>query len=436
LSRLARPARGTGAPRSSGHQTQLLLAVYIPTLLLAFAQGLLVPTLPLYASTFEASFGLVSLAVGAGALGTVLADLPAGMVLERLGRRPMMLIGTGLVTVSSLGLAFSHSYPELIVYRLAGGVGTAFWGLSRMAFMTDVIPLASRGRSLSTFGGMMRVGSFVGPAAGGLVASWFGLASPFVVAGGLSLAATLVSAFYVPESGTDATRVRAHLRWRSLGAVARRHARDLLGAGTAQVLAMTIRTGRQIIVPLYGAEVLGLDVATVGTIISIAAALDMALFYPAGVLMDRLGRKYASIPSFLVMGAGMALLPLADNAFGLLLATLVMGLGNGLGSGAMLTLGADLAPRQGAGEFLGLWRLIGDAGQLTGPLVVGAVADGLGLGAAAVVLAAVGVLAAWTIYAFVAETLPPEPPPAEPPSAGPPSAESLRPAPVGPAPPA
>jgi MFS family permease len=147
-------------------------------------------------------------------------------------------------------------------------------------------------------------------------------------------------------------------------------------------------------------------VATLGTIISVSAAVDMALFYPAGLLMDRLGRRYASIPSFLVMGAGMALLPLSGGALGLFLATVVMGLGNGLGSGAMLTLGADLAPKEGAGEFFGLWRLIGDAGQLSGPLVVGAVADALGLGAAALILAASGVLAAGTIYAFVAETLP------------------------------
>src|SRR5262249_4477698 len=119
----------------------------------------------------------------------------------------------------------------------------------------------------------------------------------------------------------------------------------------------------------------------------------------------RLGRKYASIAAFLVMGLGMAMLPFTQGFFSLLAATAVMGLGNGLGAGAMMTLGADLAPREAAGEFLGLWRLVGDAGQVSGPLVVGNIADTAGLQSAALVLAGIGVLAAGTIYVAVEETL-------------------------------
>jgi hypothetical protein len=82
-----------------------------------------------------------------------------------------------------------------------------------------------------------------------------------------------------------------------------------------------------------------------------------------------------------------------------------MGLGNGIGSGTMMTLGADLAPRQATGEFLGVWRLIGDVGATGGPLAVGAIADAVGLTLAAFSLAGVGVLAAGTLLLFVKETL-------------------------------
>jgi len=185
----------------------------------------------------------------------------------------------------------------------------------------------------------------------------------------------------------------------------RRSWKDLLGAGSAQIFAQAIRSGRQIIVPLFGATVIGLNAAEVGTIISISAVIDMSLFVPAGMLMDRLGRKFASIPSFIVMSAGMALLPLADSFVKLLAATAVMGVGNGLGSGTMMTLGADLAPPEAAGEFLGLWRLVGDGGQMSGPIIVGGVADVIGLAPAALVRAGVGLLAAGTIYVAVEETL-------------------------------
>ena len=67
------------------------------------------------------------------------------------------------------------------------------------------------------------------------------------------------------------------------------------------------------------------------------------------------------------MGLGMAVLPLATDYLGLLAATAILGFGNGLGSGAMMTLGADLAPPGSSGEFLGVWRLIGDVGNAGAP---------------------------------------------------------------------
>lgn len=383
---------------------QLALAVYLPTFFLAFGQGIVLPTMPLYALEFDPSVGKASIAVAALAFGTMMADVPSGMILEKLGRRPMMLLGTAMVALSYLGLALAQSYPELLVYRFIGGVGTSFWGISRLAFMTDVIPIESRGRTLSVFGGIQRIGTFVGPVTGGIVASVFDLRASFVVAAALGLSATAMSFLFVPESRPSvSTNFRG--RWRVIGDVMRQRWKDLLGAGSAQIFAQAIRSGRQIIVPLFGATVIGLNAAELGTIISISAVIDMSLFVPAGMLMDRLGRKYASIPSFVVMSAGMALLPLADSFMTLLAATAVMGVGNGLGSGTMMTLGADLAPREAAGEFLGLWRLVGDAGQMSGPIVVGGVADVIGLAPAALVLAGVGLLAAGTIYVAVDETL-------------------------------
>ncbi len=131
----------------------------------------------------------------------------------------------------------------------------------------------------------------------------------------------------------------------------------------------------------------------------------MAMFYPAGVIMDRYGRKYASVPSFLIQGIGMALVPLTMSFGTLLMATLVIGFGNGIGSGTMLTLGSDLAPKESMGEFLGVWRLIGDMGGTGAPLAVGGVADLVGLAMSALVLCGVGLGAAAILAWWVPETL-------------------------------
>ncbi len=90
----------------------------------------------------------------------------------------------------------------------------------------------------------------------------------------------------------------------------RRNARDLSAAATAQMLGQMIRAGRFLIIPLWGAEQLGLDAAQVGTIVTAGAILDVSMFIPAGMLMDRFGRKVAAVPSFALMALGIGLIPL------------------------------------------------------------------------------------------------------------------------------
>lgn len=390
-------------------RVRLFLPVYLPTFLLAFGQGMLVPTLPLFALEFDPSYSLASLVVSAAGIGTVIADVPCGMLLNRIGRKPAMMIGTLSVAISAIGIALSPTYGLLIFFRLIAGVGTALWNISRMAYLAEATTSHGRGRAISTFGGINRFGTFVGPAVGGLIAAYFGLRVSFAATAVLAVAAAIVSFLYITEGGPAVRRSR-QMRWTILGQLARSHWRELLTAGSAQVFAQMIRAGRSIVVPLYGASVLGLSVAEVGTVVSLSAAIDMSLFIPAGMIMDRFGRKWAAVPSFAVMAVGMALIPLAADYVGLLIAVAVIGLGNGLSSGTMFTLGADLAPPEATGEFLGLWRLIGDLGSTGGPVVVGGIADVLGLGAAALALAGVGLLSALTLSLFVKETLvPPQP---------------------------
>ena len=382
----------------------LLLPVYVPSFLMAFTQGLLIPTLPLYATTFGVSFSLVSLAVAAKGIGTLVTDLPSGVMLERFGSRKVMLLGVGVACLSLLLMGLIENYYVLVLLRLVSGAGTAMWMLSRMAFISEVIPLDVRGRALSAFGGVSRIGVFASPAIGGFVGANLGLQTPFLLAAVLAGVALVITLIYVPESRKSAQTAHRRPHWRTMAQIVRTYRRDLFAAGSAQILAQMIRAGRELIVPLYGATVLGLDVAAVGVILTVSAAIDMSLFGIAGLLQDRMGRKWASVPSMIILGTGMAMVPLTAGYASLLVAAAIMGLGNGLGSGTMMTLGSDLAPRDAMGEFLGLWRLIGDGGNTGGPLVVGAVADLTGLGLAAIVLAGVGALAASNLAWFVPET--------------------------------
>ena len=101
----------------------------------------------------------------------------------------------------------------------------------------------------------------------------------------------------------------------------------------------------------------------------------------------------------------MALVPLTGGFWALLGATSLVALGNGIGSGTMMTLGADLAPQESRGEFLGVWRFVGDSGHTGSPLIIGYIADVLGLGLAPFAASAMGLVAAGILAFLVPETL-------------------------------
>lgn len=375
-------------------------SIYLPTLILGLANGLLIPVLPLFAATLTESFGLIGLALAAEGLGLVLTDLPAGRWLGRLGHRRAMLFGIALMAAAVAALALVDTVLALLLARLLAGAAAALWNIARHAYIAAATKRARRGRVIALFGGSNRVGAFLGPLLGGVVAGLFGLRAPFLLYALLAAVAVALVGRYL-ASGTVAPERRTV----SLRALLLAQRRTFLTAGVGQLLAQAIRGGRKVLIPLYGGVTLGLSVEAVGAIVGVAALFDVLLVLPAGQVMDRWGRKFAIVPSFLVQAIGMALIPLTGGFATLMIAASVIGFGNGLSSGSMMTLGADLAPEGEVGAFLGAWRLIGDGGSSGGPLLVGAVAEAVGLPLAALAVAGVGALAAITFASAVPETL-------------------------------
>jgi MFS family permease len=303
-------------------------------------------------------------------------------------------------------LLWARSIPELLVYRILGGVGFSLYGVARHAYLAEQIAVGQRGRAVALLGGVFRIGRFAGPAIGGFIATASTLRTPFWMMAALTGFALLVVILFLPAATVtqqaDLQNFKDYLG--RLRTVAGENGRVLLPVGAGQMLAQMVRTGPSVLFPLYGADVLGLDVAAIGAVLSTGAAVDMTLFYPTGVIMDKYGRKFAIIPSFLLQGIGLALIPLTQSFAGLALVAGLVGLGNGLGSGVMLTLGADLAPPASRGEFLGMWRLIGDTGSTVGPIIGGAIAGWLALPIAAVVMGSSGMLSSLIFATLVPET--------------------------------
>jgi MFS family permease len=381
----------------------LLLSIYIPTLLFSVGQGLVIPVIPLFAKDLGAGLGLVGLVVTMRGIGSMAGDVPSGVLVARLGGRTTMGIGTGATAVVALAMGFAPSVILLAVLMLLAGLAFAQWQVARLAFVTDTVPGHYRGRALALVGGVNRVGVFIGPALGGFLGTWLGLEAVFFAQAFVCVAALVIEVAFVhhnPSRRRDAAGIHPGFH---LLTVLSENRRSFLTAGLVAVSLVFVRSGRQLLIPLWGDHI-GMDVAAIGLVFSIGSAIDMTLFYPVGVVMDRFGRRFTIVPSILLLGGSLALLPLTTGFTSMMLLGILSGFGNGLGSGAVMTLGSDLAPRGGSGEFLGVWRLIGDAGQVTAPLAVGAIAQLFTLGAAAVATGGLGLLGAFVMAFLVSET--------------------------------
>lgn len=386
---------------SNFSRVSLILPIYIPAFLLATGGGIVSPTLSIYVKSFELSYTLTTVVLAMGVLG----NIPAGILVERLGRKPSMLLGLGMIGLSTVGMGIAENFFQLIGAQLIGGIGGALWMLSRHAYMTDVIPIAKRGRAIALFGGVNRMGTFAGQF--GSIFLSANLRIPFFVYAGIVLLNLVLCFFFIPEtlrpSRQTADKKASYLK--QFLHVSNQHARLLATAGVGQVCVQTLRRGCHIIIPLYADEVVGLTTQGVRWVVMISSAVDMSMFPIAGLMMDRFGRRYATVPGICIFATGMVLMPFTGTFAWLLLAAVLMRIGNGVASGTMMTLGADLAPREGTGEFLGLWRLTGDFGGSAGPVIVGNIADVFGLGYSGFALGGIGYLAVGIFLWLVPETL-------------------------------
>ncbi len=384
----------------------LIFPLYLPSFLVAIAWGIREPILPLYVRDFGADYGLVGVVLAGEAIGMLASELPGGMLLRWLGQKRGMVVGLTITAVAVLALYWAQSVPEVLGYRILGGVGFAIFATARHAYIAEFTATALRGRSVALLGGIFRIGNFLGPVTGGFVAAQFDLRTPFLLMGILVALAWIVVIVFVPNQKPSPQKTPQTFGnyLQELRVVAREQARILMTVGAGQMFAQMVRTGPRVIIPLFAADVLGLSVQQVGWIISIGAAIDMSLFYPVGVIMDKYGRKFAIVPAFFLQALGLMLIPFSQGFASLSFVAGLIGFGNGLSSGTMMTLAADLAPPKSRGEFIGMWRLIGDIGFTTGPIIAGAVAGWVALPVAAVVMGCSGLISSGIFATLVPET--------------------------------
>lgn len=382
-----------------GDLRSIALSAYGPTLLGSTGAGAVSPIIAISARELGASVALAALLVGALGIGMLLGDLPSGALAARIGERRALLTAAIVEAVGMLVAALSGGLLTLFAGVLVIGLAGSLFGLARQAYLTEAVPVAMRARALSTLGGVGRVGYFVGPFLGAFVISRWGTESAYVV-GALASVGAFLLVLWAPDITRPSDRLAVEQRPRSVASVLVEHRFVLLTLGTGALCVAGARAIREALVPLW-AESIGLTPSQTALVFGVAGALDMALFYPSGWLMDRFGRVAAAVPSMTILGIGMLVLPFATTLLTLVVVATVLGIGNGLGAGLIMTLGADASPVDGRTQFLGGWRLFADAGRAAGPFALSVLSGAMTLGASAVTLGLGAVIGAVWLRVWV-----------------------------------
>jgi len=382
----------------------LITAFYLPTLFVFIGRGVFIPFLPIYARTLGVSIGTAGFTAGIMSLSAFLFDLPGGMIIEALGERRSVILSTAgiALTVSLAGIL--RSIMALIVLLLIYGALQSVLMVALMSFMRSSTKKGSRGRKISSLGGLLRFGRFLGPIAGGFIAEYLGYSAVFFSASALTFISVLLLIFSLPEISRTRESAVSSFSIKTVIFEFKRDKRIFVTIGIVMVFLSLIRKARQIVIPLWGSGI-GIETSKIGLIIGIASAFEMLMFIPAGFVMDKLGRKYALGLCMLLLSAGLAILPLSRDTALFFIFSILIGIGNGFGSGINMTFGSDLAGRGNVGVFLGLWRQISDFGSIGAPLGLGLITDSASLPVSIVIFAGVGFIGFIYMLASVKETL-------------------------------
>ncbi len=338
--------------------------------------GIVLPLLPFYAQEFGASPLLIGLIVAAHpAMQFVFGPL-WGRVSDRVGRRPILLLGLVGSGISYLIFALAGNVAWLFASRLMAGMVGANVPVSQ-AYIADSTDLEDRTRGMGLVGAAFGLGFIAGPAIGGAL-SQFGYAVPGFFAAALCFANAGAAVFHLPESLSPELRARAAARF-SAGLLGRLrlavHFARSPAIGTLMaifVIATFVFAAFTTVFPLWLGVELSYDARHAGYLMAYLG-LVMAILQGRllGPLARRFGERRLLVAGTSILVAGYLLLPLSQ-ALGALLGILALvALGTGLNWPTLNSLASQYTPLDMQGAILGVMQSLSALGRMLGAIWAG-----------------------------------------------------------------
>ncbi len=385
--------------------------VLVPFALFAVGLGAIMPILVLGALSLGSTQAFAAAIVGIMGAVSLMATVPAGILIDRLGDFRAMTVATiaAIIVLGSIVAAFIWDSPySLLVYTAAlmiFGPVSDVWSLARQAVVAEVMPPADLAKAMTALGGTQRVGNLVGPMIGAGLMLVFPIWSVFVFSALTAVAAIVIMALPIaqipgfddhphreaaptspaddhdPSPADDSSPAEASEP--AHGDVAhprRRKRRDrrppldvawksVVLTGVTIIALAAARAAQPVVVQLWGVEI-GLHKSSISLIIAFGAGLELIVMFLGAYIKDHLGRVATLVACLSIFGTGFIIMVAKPDLAGMVIAAAVMAFGNGLGAGVNMTIGADLSPAVGRPRFLGIWAIFNNGGKLGGPTLL------------------------------------------------------------------
>lgn len=343
----------------------LFLTVFVD--LLGF--GIVLPLLPRYATEYQASGWAIGLLMASFSLMQLVFMPVWGRLSDRIGRRPVLMVGLAGSVVSYALFAYADSYALLLLSRVAAGVFGATIGTAQ-AYIADVTPHDERGRGMAIIGAAFGVGFAVGPAVGGLAYEEISPAAPGLIAAWLSAAALVLAWKVLPEPAR-------HRRTARRGLFAGEGLRHAFSTPTVplvlllQFLATFAFANFEGTLSLLTQVKWGYGVTDNGKLFSYVGLC--LLIFQGGVvrrLMPRVGELNFVVLGCLVLMAGLLLVGLAGDRLAQVLGALAVAvLGFSMLTPSLSSLLSQRTPAALQGEVLGVGQSMLALARVLGPAV-------------------------------------------------------------------
>lgn len=394
--------------------------LYGAALLSGLGWGMVIPTIPSLTESFDISVGAAAQTVTAYAAGRFAGTPVAGIMVDRLGPRPMMVAGASVTSLAAVFAFLSPWFGGLLVSLAVIGAADAIWTLGREVAGIDLTRQDQRGRVMSGFHGVHSVGLTLGPLIGGILTETTGFRTVYLVyalsAGIAVFLGLVVDSPERRETETQPSPARAQLHafglrqaWQRLWGLFRQIEPSLRSTYAVLVLAtvtsLMFRFTVQSMLPLYAAKHLGSTPVEIGLLFTISGIVVFGMIVPAGFVLDKIGRKWATVPSHIIPAVVFLLIPFTTTFAQLVALMCFSGIASGLSLGSLATSCYDVVPQAARGRLQAARRTIADLGGLFAPLLGGVLANAFNPGMPFLVFAPILAFSALLLALVAKETL-------------------------------